>query len=122
MPGILSRNTPGSAKTDASADAVCRPDGAGITNARSPNTHGQPMRSVMRDHEPIGHMSGKVTVRVRVSRGEHVKPLVVECRVVRRHGRDQNGNYHATVIHEGREIEVMHSMVRGIWQPVRPLR
>jgi hypothetical protein len=80
--------------------------------------------SLMDDHTPAGHMSGKVsaTVRVRVFRGEHVRPIVVECRVVRRHGQDKNGDHRATVVFEGREIEVVHTLIRGVWAPTRPGR
>jgi hypothetical protein len=69
------------------------------------------------DHPPA--MSGKVssTIRVRISRGEHVRPLIVEARVIKRLGQ-VDGTHRAIVEHEGRQLMVRHSMVHGVWQPV----
>jgi hypothetical protein len=66
-------------------------------------------------------ISGKVSssIRVRFDRGPHMRPEIVACRVLRRHGFDGK-TWTATVEHQGREVLVEHTMVRGLWRPRTP--
>jgi hypothetical protein len=65
-------------------------------------------------------LSGKTKgwIKVKIDRGQHVRPQIVNARVVERHGRGEDGTYRTVVVIDGREVEVTHTLIRGLWKPV----
>jgi hypothetical protein len=69
-------------------------------------------------------ISGKVSSHIRVridAAGQHVKSLIVTCRVIERLGFVQDIGTHAAIVeYDGKEVMVVHTMARGIWRRWTP--
>jgi hypothetical protein len=80
----------------------------------------RPVRAPRRPWRPAEerHSAAKA-LRVHFDKGPHLQAAVAMCRVIQRHGRDGAGVDRATVEHEGRELRVESSMVKGVWRPAR---